>query len=339
MTVRHWAVPADHCEGPAADVRRLPSRFALILAMAAATAAGSGTAAETTVVDGDITAVMSEVGSSSRESRRRALAAIPLHRIAEPQRRAVEQCLRSTTIYRRLPAETFPCDPALLDFSLGRPEAIVDIWRVLGISRLVLDPSGPGQWRLSDGYGTTGVLRLVHREEHREERGEERGRAGLLVLYGRGGYAGPLSPRNLTGSCVLLVQHRAAADAADGRPRQTVQIDAFVDMDGAGLEIVTRTLHPLIVRSAASNLHEICIFLARLSQAAGENPEGVAALAERLSRTAPEDRRTLAAIARSAAAEEPGPDDPAAGRRLQSELAARWMPAESLDALDRRAVR
>ena len=235
----------------------------------------------------------------------------------------MEQCLRSTTLYRRLPAETFTCDPDLLGFSLDRPEAIVDIWRVLGISRLALDPCGPGQWRLSDGYGTTGILRLVHRER--------RGNGGLLVLYGRGGYSGPLSPRNLTGSCVLLVQHRAAPDTAEGRPRQSVMIDAFVDMDGVGLEIVTRTLHPLIVRSAASNLHEICIFMGRLSEAAEENPEGVAALAGRLSRTAVEDRRTLATIARAAAGGPERPADTAAGHRLQSELAARWLPADAFD--------
>ena len=32
-------------------------------------------------------------------------------------------------------------------FALDKPETIVDIWRLLGISRLALDPIGPEQWR------------------------------------------------------------------------------------------------------------------------------------------------------------------------------------------------
>jgi hypothetical protein len=299
--------------------------MALGVALVAGAVAGGARAADPSATD-DISAILHEAGSSSRESRRRAIASLPLERMPEPHRRAVEQCLRSTTLYRRLPTETIACEQDLLDFALGRPEAIVDIWRVLGISRLTLDPAGPGRWRLSDGYGTVGVLRLVHHERHEG--------GGLLVLHGRGGYSGSLSPRNLTGSCVLLLQHRATAPTADGRPRQAVQIDAFVDMDGVGLEIVTRTLQPLIVRSAASNLHEICLFMTNLAEAAEENPQGVVDLANRLTRTAPEDRRALAAIARSAGANEPGDGmDPAAGVRLRTELAARWLPVEELDAL------
>ena len=275
-------------------------------------------------------------GSSSRETRRRAVEALPLERIAEPHRKAIEPCLRSATLYRRLPVETVVCDAALLEFALSKPEAIVDMWRVLGISRLALDPVGPRQWRLSDGYGTVGVLRLVHQERQ--------GRSGLLVFHGRGAYTGPLSPKNLTGSCVLLVRHGPAMPTVDGRERQTVQIDSFLDMDGVGLEIVTRTLQPIIVRSAASNLHEICLFMTSLSDSARTNPEGVAQLAGRLKQTDAADRQTLAAIARRAAQPAAGAMPPggrreaadmAAADRVQTELAARWLSADELDRIQR----
>jgi hypothetical protein len=275
-------------------------------------------------------------GSSSRESRRRALAALPLDRIPEPQRKAIEPCLRSATLYRRLPTETVICDAELLDFALTKPEAIVDMWRVLGISHLTLDPVGPNQWKLNDGYGTTGMLRLVHQERQ--------GRSGLLVFHGRGVYTGPLSPKNLTGSCVLLVRHGPAMPAVDGRERQTVQIDTFLDMDGVGLEIVTRTLQPIIVRSAASNLHEICLFMTTLSDSARTNPEGVAQLAGKLQQTDAAARQTLATIARRAAkpaanamphAARRDAADMAAADRLQTELAARWLSADELDRMQR----
>jgi hypothetical protein len=274
-----------------------------------------------------------DYGSSSRENRRKAADAVPLDRIPEQQRRTVAGCLRSATLYRRLPVETVVCDAELLDFALEKPEAIVDIWQVLGISRLALDPAGAGQWRLSDGYGTVGVLRLVH--------AERQGRGGLLIFHGKGAYTGPLSPKNLTGSCVLLVRHTPAMPAVDGRERQAIQIDSFLDVDGVGLEIVTRTLQPIIVRSAAANLHEICLFMSTLSDSARSNPEGVAQLATRLPQTRPEDRQTLAAIARRAARKAAGNGQPAAAdvaavNRLQTELASRWLPADELDRLQRK---
>jgi hypothetical protein len=300
----------------------------LLLAVAAVAPATPGRAAESPAVPSLLPA-FTDGGSSSREARRQAIEALPLDRMTEPQRRAVEKALRSTTLYRRLPVQTFTCDKDLLAFALDNPESIVDIWRVLGISRLALDPAGPAQWRLADGYGTVGMLRLLHRER--------RGDRVTLVFHGRGAYSGSLAPKPLSGTCLLVVRHQPTAPAADGRERQQILIDAFLDMDGVGLEIVTRSLQPLIVRSAASNLHEICLFMATLSEAATDNPEGIVHLASRLTRTDPEDRQSLARIARSAGKDSPlaaaTPDDAV---RLQTELAARWLSTDQLDEVHRR---
>lgn len=276
-------------------------------------------AAEESAASDSLAAFIADGGSSSGGARRAALEALPVERISQPHRRIVEQCLRDTTLYRHLPTKVFPCDADLLAFSLHKPEAIVDIWRVLGISRLSLDPAGPRQWRLSDGYGTVGGLRLVH-QEHRGDR------AGLLVFHGRGAYSGPLAPRTLSGSCVLLVRYAATGENPGGRGLQTVEIDAFIDMDGKGLEFVTRTLQPLIVRSAAANLHEICLFMSSLSQAAETNPEGVVRLVSRLPQTEPVDRESLAAIARAAGRSRVRTAAVNDEERVQAELAARWLP-------------
>ena len=259
-------------------------------------------------------------GTSSRAAYREAIDAIPLERLPKPQADAVRRCLRSTTLYRRLPTQTIICDRSLLEFSLDHPEAIVDLWRVLGISKLSLDPCGRRQWRLADGYGTVGTLQVLH--------GNRSPVGGTMLLVGRGGYSGPLSPKPLTGSCLVLLRHAPASPSADGRERHSIVIDAFLDMDGIGLEIVTRTLQPLIVKTAGWNVREICTFIAELSNACEENPEGVARLASRLSRTEPEDRERLAAIARASEDLRPAggfvEDDP---DRLSIDFASRWLPA------------
>lgn len=278
-------------------------------------------AAEDAPASDSVSAFLADGGSSSHAARRAAVESLPLERISQPHRQHVERCLRETTLYRHLPTKVFACDGELLSFALHKPETIVDIWRVLGISRLALDPAGPEQWRLSDGYGTVGGLRLVYREHH--------GQTGLMVFHGRGAYTGPLAPRTLSGSCVLLVRHASAGVDAAGRKQQMMEIDAFVDMDGKGLEIVTRTLHPLIVRSAAANLHEICLFMSSLSQAAETNPEGVVRLVSRLPRTDPADKESLAGIARAAGRGRVRTAAASDKENVQTALAARWLPNET----------
>jgi hypothetical protein len=260
------------------------------------------------------------LGQPTRDAERRALEAVPLDRMAAAERAIAERTIRRCTLARRLPEASISCDPALVEFVLSKPETLVDVWRVLGISRLALDPTGPGAWRFSDGYGTTGSVRLLHRE-----RGDH---GGLYVFHGTGGYDGPLAPKPLTGSCVVVVRH--STDAAGVRPRQTVRIDAFLDVDGMGLEIVTRTLQPLIIRSAATNVHEISLFISQFAAAAARNPAAVSRMAERMTRTTPEDRRRLVALAAGTAATRTTSSTAA---DVHAELAARWMTAEQLDAV------
>lgn len=264
--------------------------------------------------------VFTDGGSSSRDVRRQSLESLPVERMHPAHRRDVEAFVRSTTVFRRLPEATVTCDAELLAFLLDKPDTLVDVWRVLDISRLSLDPIAPDQWHLADGYGTEGVVRLLHRERTRH--------GGLLVFHGRGAYSGPLSPRRLTGSCLVVVRHRPAAGDEEGMPRHVVTIDAFLDVDGLGLEIVTRALQPLIVLSAASNLHEIALFVSQFAAAGARNPGGVARFTERMPRTAPEDRRTLALLAGGGGTTTLAPGDD----ELRTELAARWLTVEQLDA-------
>ncbi|MFM7136837.1 MAG: hypothetical protein ACKO1M_07180 [Planctomycetota bacterium] len=306
----------------------MTARFAAALAVGwlCASLAGPTWAAERLPSTSGLSAGFADMTAAGRESCRRALAELPLERMTAEHRQIAEHFGRSATLHRRLPAETIHCEPALLDFVLSKPETLVDVWRVLGISRVALDPVAANTWRLSDGYGTTGTVRLIH---HDHGPG-----GGLLVFHGRGGYDGPLAPKPLTGSCLLVVRHAPTADA--DQPAQRVEVEAFLDVDGLGLEIVTRTLQPLIVRSAAANVHEICLFVSQFARAADRNPAGVARLADRMSRTPPADLRTLATLAAGASGTPPvRTAADTSPERVREELAARWLPAEALDATRR----
>lgn len=297
----------------------------VVLAAVVALAAVRAPAAESAAIPRGIGGLFADGGSSSRDMLRQSLGSLPLDRMPAAHRKEIESFARSTTIFRRLPEATVTCDADLLGFLLDKPDALVDVWRVLDISRLSLDPVAQGQWRLSDGYGTDGTVRLLHRERSRH--------GGLLVFHGRGAYTGPLSPKKLTGSCLVVVRHRPEGGDEFGTPRHAVTIDAFLDVDGLGLEIVTRALQPLIVHSAASNLHEIALFVTQFAAAGARNPGGVARLTERMTRTSPEDRRLLASLAGGAPLS--GAAD-AAAEELRAELASRWLSVDQLDANRRR---
>ena len=310
----------------------MTARFAAALAAGwlCASLAGTTSAAERLpdrAVDGGLSATFAELTAAGRESCRRALAALPLERMPPEHRRVAEHFADAATLHRRLPAETIQCDARFLEFVLTKPETLVEVWRVLGISHVALDPVAAGTWRLSDGYGTTGTVRLIH---HDRAAG-----GGLLVFHGRGGYDGPLAPKPLTGSCLLVVRHTPVGDAH--RPAQRVEIEAFLDVDGLGLEVVTRTLQPLIVRSAAANMHEICLFVSQFARAAERNPAGVTRLANRMGRTPPADRRALVALAAGTSGTPLlQPESETSADHVTEELAARWLPAEALDAARRR---
>jgi hypothetical protein len=262
-----------------------------------------------------------EPGSSTRAARAEALTA--LSKVMMPREKAelVRECVGSTTLYRRLPTQEFDCHPDLLLFALDHPEGVVDIWRVLDISRLALDPAGPDQWRLADGYGTVGTMRMLHRSGNSRE--------GMLVLHGSGGYAGPFAPKPLTGRCIVLLRYQYATSSGQPSTRVCLKSDAFLDVDGLGFEIVTRTLQPLIVATAGWNVHEICLFMGHLSRTAGENPLGVERLSERLTQTAPEHRRQLAIAARRASeAGGAGRSETVREPEIAGRLASRWRSGE-----------
>jgi hypothetical protein len=262
-------------------------------------------------------------GSSSRTARNDAIAAIPLDSLAAPQADLVRQTIRSCTLYRRLPTQEFSCHPEMLQYALRHPEAIVDIWRVLDISQLAFDAAGPEQWRLADGYGTVGTLRTLDR------RGDAR--SGSLLLHGRGAYTGPYAPKTLTGNCLILLRYRYADAAKSSDHQVRLQADAFLHMDGIGLEMVTRTLQPLIVTTAGWNMQEICLFMSHFSATAERNPRGVERLAERLTQTDPVHRRTLALTARRAAAgTTAGRHDEGDLEATATRLASRWMSKDQI---------
>lgn len=104
----------------------------------------------------------------------------------------------------------------------------------------------------------------------------------------------------------------------------TTYLDVFVKVENVGVDLLAKTLSPLLGKSADSNFVESAAFLGKLSQAAEQNGPGVQRLAEHLERVDPAVRRQFGelavAISHRAALREV---DPLAMERSASEVVQR----------------
>src|SRR5262249_3401527 len=121
--------------------------------------------------------------TSSPEARDDATHRIPWSRIPESQRRDVEFVVKNVSIYRRLPPRVVDCDPDLFTFLLQRPEVVVNVGQLMGISQVSLDRVSDQAFRGNDGAGTTGNVRYAYADWGPDAR-------NLAVVYAEGAYDG-----------------------------------------------------------------------------------------------------------------------------------------------------
>jgi hypothetical protein len=220
-------------------------------------------------------------GVSTREARATASRAIPWDSLRAADLQAVRAVVGDPTLYRRLPTRIADCDPEFFEFLVDNPELVVEVWGLLGISRLRLERIGPNEFRAMDGTGTAGVVRIVHRS--RTEGGSLR-----VVALAEGVYEAAPMPSAVTATCVLAMT-AAATTEANGRTYVTTDCDSFMRLDKPVAELVLKTLHPLVVRTADHNFTETVRFASLFSRTAQRNPDGMERLAGKL--TAVDERR------------------------------------------------
>ncbi len=249
---------------------------------------GAGLVAWATVSGcaGQLVATTPNRPSTSRASREQAVRDIPLGSLQEPLRSQIQQIVFKPTIYRRLPIEVIPCDPELYVFLVRYPEVVVNMWQLMGVTKVIIKRTGAFSYDAQDGAGTVSKVELVYgtRDKH--------------LFMAEGYYEGPLLPRRVTGRCVLLLNSVFSQDAAR-RSYVSNRLDVFVQLDNVGVEIVAKTLHPLMGRTVDTNFSESTRFVSQVSHVAETNGPGVQRLVTRLSSIEPDVRTQFAQITAS----------------------------------------
>jgi len=207
--------------------------------------------------------------SSSRTARNDAIKAIPMAKLAPAERAEVSAVLKNTSIFRRMPVQVTECDPHLYLFLVQHPEVIVNIWQVMGISKVTLERTGENTFVANDGSGTTGTVKICYASQDTH------------VIIAEGSYIGPLSDRPLKAKCVMLLKSGYMQET-NRRWYVTSRLDAFIQMENVGVEILAKTFQPLINKSADYNFAETAGFVSHVSKTAEANPAGMTRLANKL---------------------------------------------------------
>lgn len=223
-------------------------------------------------------------GDTSRAARQDAVQGIPLERLSQDSRAKVEGVLADTTIFRRLPVQVIQCDPDMYLFLVEHPDVVVNIWEVFGITQLAVRQIGRDTFRIADEDGTTGTMELLYASHDTH------------VLYADGSSEGPVRSRPIRGR-VLVVLKSGYVRETDGKCYVTCRLDAFLQVDRAGVEFVTKTLQPVVGHVADVNFAQTAGFLGSLSRTAETNPDGVVRLASKLTEVQPPVRQRLAELA------------------------------------------
>jgi len=221
---------------------------------------------------------------STSNLRQDALRNMPLTKLTPQGRSLAQGIINDTTVFRRLPTQQFECDAELYSFMLDYPELVINMWEVMGVTKVRLTRTGPNSFNLDDGNGTTGKIYILYRS------------AAQHVVYAEGNYVGSMVPRAIRGRCVVTIRH-GQGRAADGRTIMQCRLDSFVQLDNFGVELIAKAFHTALGNIADHNLKEICGFVSSVHQAAETAPENLERIASRCGRIPEQTRSDFMVIA------------------------------------------
>ncbi len=235
----------------------------------------------------------SHEATTSAAARKEAIAAIPLAKLDPAYRREVSAVLNDPSLFRRLPTNVVDCNPELFTYLAQNPEALVAIWRQLGLSRVELTRTGETTFDLRDNAGTTGKLVVV--EQTCEANAQNR-----IVMYSQGSYDGKPFHKPVGARCVLLLRSGSVRET-NGRDYVAARLDSFIKLDRTTVEVMAQVAHPFVGRTADRNFADTLAFVSNLSYTAERRPESIVELAGELESVDAARRARLGELAQECA--------------------------------------
>ncbi len=223
-------------------------------------------------------------GTNSRQAKKQAINSIPYNQLTPETRQKIATVVDNPSIYRRLPITAVDVDPDMFLFLVRYPEVIVNIWEIMGVTQMKVDRTGPFTLNSDDGAGAISDVELVY------------GTNDKHIFYANGTYSGPLLKRKLKGRAVLILKTNYTA-GPDGKPKSTNSLDVFVKVDNTTVNLIAKTLNPVVGPTADHNFVESLNFVQRLNETTEQNGVGVQRMAGRLTNIDDQVRQKFVEIA------------------------------------------
>ncbi|MGQ9605051.1 MAG: hypothetical protein ACUVTW_02555 [Thermogutta sp.] len=255
-------------------------------------------------------------GTSDRDIRRAAIEQIPWEQLSPQSRERVLEVVNRAALFRRMPSRVIECEPDFYQFLIENPNLVVGVWQVLGVTKMRLEQRGDGGYLMDDAAGTTAHLQYVLRSPN------------CHVVYGEGQYSGPFMLRPVQGRCVVVL-NSAYIREGEGRAYVSAELDLFVQIDRAGLELLTKAMNPFFGAMAENNYRQTFAFLGSLYRTAAVRNTAMRHLAGQLTNVSPAVREQFVRLIADAAergSEEQGRDPE---NERQPEIAETPAPEES----------
>lgn len=238
-----------------------------------------------------------EAGISTREAKMLAIHGVPFQRLHPIAGNQVRDVLEHPSYFRRMPKQEISCDPQMFTFLVRRPEVMVNIWEIMGITKVRAQRTSPFTFVADDGVGTACKCDLIYAD------------GDMHIYLGHGAYDGSMSPNKVTGRCVCILRTQNQTVEA-GSPNIAGTMDVFLKLDNFGADLLTRTIGPFVGKTADYNFVETARFIAQVSQICQMNPAGAQALVSKLDNIDDATRREFAEIVTRIASTSAAADGP-----------------------------
>jgi hypothetical protein len=184
---------------------------------------------------------------------------VPLDKIPAEHRAHVAEVIRDSTLHRKGPPETFPCEPRIYLALLNEPLLTLALWQDLATSPVRLKQVGPNRFEGTDGAGTSAAWEFVYRSPK------------LHVLLADLEHTTPRGAAHLEARIVLVV-HSGYYREVNGEHWVQHDVEAFVKVDSKGWKAVARTVRPVIERLLEDQVREAGWFVSLMGRLVAAYP-------------------------------------------------------------------
>ena len=194
---------------------------------------------------------------------------LPLEHLDHQKRSAVLEVLNSISLFRRLPGLTFEIEPDVYRYFTEHPDVAVSIWRVMDISKFQMWQTGPFEFEVNAGDGSTGITEVVYRDEDE----------CLVICNGK--YKSPLLIKPIKCRGLMHLTYSFSRDQCNVT-HVTHHMAVYVSFPSHTVKTAAKVLSPVTNVIMDRNFQEVSAFARMMSLAMRHQPGWVENTAGRM---------------------------------------------------------